>query len=70
METKRFFTIYVKKTYGIKIQTKIKFKIYAEGEQNSKLMKWSKNTGGLTQVKAICFLYTYRYIMAARKSTL
>ena len=33
-------------------------------------MKWSKNTGGLTQVKAICFLHTYRYIMAARKSTL
>ena len=46
------------KTYGIKIQTEIKFKIHAEWVKEGKtikMMKRSKNRKGLTQVKAIFF---------------
>ena len=48
----------MKKTYGIKIQTEIKFKIHAEWVKEGKTIKMmirSKNRKGLTQVKAIFF---------------
>ena len=37
---------------GIKIQTKIKFKIYADGESNNKNSEEGKKRMELTQVKA------------------
>ena len=42
----------------LKFKPKLNSKFMLKGSKTVKIMKWSKNTGVFTQVKAICFLHT------------
>ena len=57
----------------LKFKPKLNSKFMLKRSKTVKIMNRSKNRGGITQVKVICFCIQrnkkYRYIMTARKGT-
>ena len=57
----KFYNLSEKKIKVLKFKSKLNSKFLLKGSKTIKIIKASKNRGGLTQVKAICFiLFAYK----------